>query len=96
MALIKDTQALAGGMRTEFTETRNSKDQNSGLPGWLPAAPTARGSPCGSSADQFCTPYGSHKPLHTMIIEVDRGTIRVRFGDNADPVLFVTDCLTFR
>ncbi len=31
-----------------------------------------------------------------MVIEVNRGAIHVRFGDNAGPILLMTDGLAFR
>ena len=60
----------------------------------LAAAAAACGAVRGNVADHFGGPNRSYKFLYAVVVEIDRRAFRIRFRDDAYPVLLVTDRLS--
>jgi hypothetical protein len=60
------------------------------------AAAAAHGPIRGRFTDQLGAPDGRDELLHAMVVELDRGAIRVRICDRTKAILTVANGLTFR
>jgi hypothetical protein len=61
----------------------------------LAAAAAAGGLFRGGLSDQFSNPHRCDELLHSVIVKINRGSFRIRFGYDANSILLVPDCLTF-